>query len=158
MKNLEIIKTIQKRFVDRHITLSLAESCTGGTLISQLTSLPGASQYISGGVIAYSNKIKINELNVSRATLLASGAVSQVVAVQMAKGLRKKLESTWSLGITGIAGPSGGTVTKPVGTVCIAVCGPGFEYVATYCFKGARLEIIEASVNKALELLLTATQ
>lgn len=158
MKNLEIVKALQKRFVDRQLTLSLAESCSGGAMISLLTSQPGASQYISGGIVAYSNKVKINVLNVSQANLLASGAVSQVVAVQMAKGVRKKLESTWSLGITGIAGPNGGTPTKPVGTVCIAVCGPGFEHVATYFFKGSRLEIVEASVNKTLELLLQFTQ
>ncbi len=158
MKNLEIINVIQKRFVDRQITLTVAESCTGGTVISQLTSLPGASKYIVGGIIAYSNKVKINDLGVSEASLLASGAVSQVVAIQMAKGIRKKLESNWSLGITGIAGPSGGTPNKPVGTVCIAICGPGFEYVNTYNFKGTRLEIIEASVNKTLELLLQFTQ
>ncbi len=154
----DLIKVLQKRFVERELTLSAAESCTGGALSSKLTSVEGASKYFIGSIVGYANSVKFRQLNVSPSSLAASGAVSQLVSIQMAKGARKQLESNWSVGITGIAGPSGGTPDKPVGTVCIAVCGPGFENASTYYFNGSRQEIIEASVKKALELLIESTQ
>ncbi|HJZ41219.1 MAG TPA: competence/damage-inducible protein A [Bacteroidales bacterium] len=102
-------------------TLSLAESCTGGVISSMITSVPGSSAYYKGGITAYSNDLKTSELNVSPYTLLINGAVSQSVAEQMAEGARTRYKSDFSVAVTGIAGPSGGSDEKPVGTTWIAV-------------------------------------
>ena len=105
-------------------TLSVAESCTGGGLGSMLTSVSGSSAYFMGGVISYDNQVKISLLGVSPEDLAQEGAVSDIVAKQMAVGVRSRLSTTWGLSITGIAGPGGGTETKPVGLVYIGLAGP----------------------------------
>lgn len=114
-------------------TLGVAESCTGGALGEVLTSIPGSSTYFLGGIISYSNAVKINFLGVDPNVLEQEGAVSHAVAQQMAAGARANLGATWGLGITGIAGPGGGTDVKPIGLVYIGVAGPdesveSFEY------------------------------
>ena len=114
-------------------TLSVAESCTGGGLGEMLTAVPGSSDYFMGGVIAYNNRVKISLLGVNEEDLAQFGAVSATVARQMALGVKQRLETTWGLSITGIAGPGGGTETKPVGLVYIGLAGPqqqvdSFEY------------------------------
>ncbi|NEO41714.1 MAG: competence/damage-inducible protein A [Moorea sp. SIOASIH] len=105
-------------------TMSVAESCTGGGIGSMITSVPGSSNYFLGGIIAYDNAVKTGVLGVNSSDLKAMGAVSKVVAEQMATGVRSLLSSTWSLSITGIAGPGGNTDTKPVGLVYIGLAGP----------------------------------
>ena len=105
-------------------TLSVAESCTGGGLGAELTAVPGSSDVLLGGVIAYSNAIKNKVLGVPEALLEQVGAVSDPVAEAMAEGVRRLTGSDWSLAITGIAGPGGGTESKPVGLVHLAVAGP----------------------------------
>ncbi len=105
-------------------TLSVAESCTGGSLGSMLTSVPGSSHYFLGGIISYDNRVKISLLGVNPDDLDRVGAVSETVAKQMAVGVRSLLSTTWGLSITGIAGPGGGTETKPVGLVYIGLAGP----------------------------------
>ncbi|MEB3209881.1 MAG: competence/damage-inducible protein A [Leptolyngbyaceae bacterium] len=105
-------------------TISVAESCTGGGLGHLLTTQAGSSAYFKGGIIAYSNSVKINLLGVSEADLAREGAVSETVAKQMAVGVRSALESTWGLSITGIAGPGGGSEDKPVGLVYFGIAGP----------------------------------
>ena len=105
-------------------TLSVAESCTGGGLGQMLTSVSGSSEYFMGGVIAYHNRVKMSTLGVKEEDLDQFGAVSEVVAKQMALGVKQRLGSTWALSITGIAGPSGGTETKPVGLVYVGLAGP----------------------------------
>lgn len=114
-------------------TLSVAESCTGGGLGSMLTAVPGSSNYFMGGVISYDNQVKISLLGVDPDDLASVGAVSDTVAKQMAVGVRSRLSTSWGLSITGIAGPGGGTETKPVGLVYIGLAGPndlaiGFEH------------------------------
>lgn len=109
---------------ERGETLSVAESCTGGGLGSLLTSVSGSSAYFMGGVISYDNQVKMSLLGVSPEDLAQEGAVSATVAKQMAVGVRSGLSTTWGLSITGIAGPSGGTETKPVGLVYIGLAGP----------------------------------
>ncbi|OKH35988.1 competence/damage-inducible protein A [[Phormidium ambiguum] IAM M-71] len=104
-------------------TLSVAESCTGGGLGSLLTSVSGSSAYFMGGVISYDNQVKISLLDVSPEDLAQEGAVSATVAKQMAVGVRSRLGTTWGISITGIAGPNGGTETKPVGLVYIGIAG-----------------------------------
>ncbi len=134
-------------------TLSIAESCSGGLVSAQFTKLSGASEFFLGGVVSYSNEAKQNLLDVPGALIKAMGAVSTPVAIYMAQGVREKFHSTWSISITGIAGPSGGTLQKPVGTVCFAVCGPGIEESSTQYFTGERTDIQNASVTFAVEFL-----
>ncbi|NJL79394.1 MAG: competence/damage-inducible protein A [Richelia sp. RM2_1_2] len=104
-------------------TLSVAESCTGGTLGGMLTDTSGSSDYFWGGVICYDNSVKIGMLGVNQKDLGKYGAVSAIVAEQMAVGVKKQLATTWGLSITGIAGPTGGTETKPVGLVYVGLAG-----------------------------------
>lgn len=105
-------------------TVAVAESCTGGGLGHLITTISGSSAYFKGGVISYDNQVKLELLGVNSEDLAQQGAVSDVVAMQMAKGVRDRLKTTWGLSITGIAGPEGGTETKPVGLVYIGVAGP----------------------------------
>jgi nicotinamide-nucleotide amidase len=111
-------------------TLAVAESCTGGGLGKLLTEVPGSSGYFLGGVISYDNPVKTQLLGVDAIDLARQGAVSATVAAQMAIGVRDRLGSTWGLSVTGIAGPDGGSATKPVGLVYIGLAGP--ERVQTY--------------------------
>ncbi|MDJ0703437.1 MAG: competence/damage-inducible protein A [Leptolyngbyaceae cyanobacterium MO_188.B28] len=108
----------------RQATLGVAESCTGGGLGSLLTSVSGSSEYFLGGVISYDNRVKVNALGVREQDLMEQGAVSDIVAKQMAVGVKTKLGVDWGLSITGIAGPGGGTATKPVGLVYIGLASP----------------------------------
>ncbi len=105
-------------------TLAVAESCTGGGLGQMIVNIPGSSNYFWGGIIAYDNRVKISLLGVNSQDLEEWGAVSDVVAKQMAVGVRSRLSTTWGLSITGVAGPGGGTETKPVGLVYIGLAGP----------------------------------
>jgi len=107
---------------ERKLTLSVAESCTGGLIGKLLTDVPGSSEYFLGGIIAYANKIKTNVLNVPEDTISDHGAVSAQTAVAMAKGVRALTDSAIGLSITGIAGPTGGTESKPVGLTYIGLC------------------------------------
>ena len=105
-------------------TLAVAESCTGGGLGAMLTAISGSSEYFLGGIIAYSNEVKMSLLNVSEEGLTSHGAVSSVVAEQMALGVKQQLNSSWGIGITGVAGPNGGTNEKPVGLVYLGLAAP----------------------------------
>lgn len=105
----------------RRLTLAVAESCTGGLVGHRITEVPGSSEYLRGGVVAYANEAKVLLLGVDPCTLEREGAVSEAVAREMATGIREALRADLGLAITGIAGPSGGSAEKPVGTVCIAL-------------------------------------
>jgi PncC family amidohydrolase len=142
----ELIKSLR----DQKLTVSFAESCTGGALSSFLTEQPGVSDIFYGSVVSYSNEAKEDLLGVRRDALMQEGAVSELVARQMAHGVRRQLKTDWSVAITGIAGPSGGTPTKPVGTVCFAIAGPGFEGSRKEKFSGDRKAIQQASVDLAV--------
>ena len=132
--------------------LAVAESCTGGQLGGRLTEVSGSSAWFVGGVVAYADEVKINELGVPPGLLRQQGAVSEAVAVAMADGVRDRFKTDIGLAITGIAGPTGGTPDKPVGTVMIAVSrGPAI--VRTYRFVGDRAMVRQQSVVAALELL-----
>jgi nicotinamide-nucleotide amidase len=116
-------------------TVAVAESCTGGGLGHLITSVPGSSRYFQGGIISYANAIKEMLLGVNAQDLATQGAVSDLVAQQMAQGVRSRLGSTWGVAITGIAGPDGGTAEKPVGLVYIGIAGPaGFLQSYRYSF------------------------
>ena len=105
-------------------TLSTAESCTGGYVSHLITSVPGSSAYFTGGVVSYANAVKMEELGIPAGMLKLEGAVSKPVVEKMASGVREALKTDWSIAISGVAGPDGGTPEKPVGTVWIAVAGP----------------------------------
>ena len=133
-------------------TLAVAESCTGGWMGKVITSIPGASVSFWGGVIAYDDEAKLKLLSVSPDTLSADGAVSERTAREMAAGVVEVSGATWGVGITGLAGPDGGTADKPVGTVCVAISGP-FHLCRTYRFSGDRRSIRRQAVDGALQLL-----
>ena len=116
----ELESVIGKALIDLNKTVSVAESCTGGNISNLITSVPGSSNYFIGGIIAYSNEIKINSLGINEDILNKYGAVSKEVAEEMAKNVRNKFNSSIGISSTGIAGPSGGTKEKPVGTIWIA--------------------------------------
>lgn len=134
-------------------TISFAESCTGGKLSAKLTEIPGVSDIFMGSVVSYSNAAKEDFLGVLRETIQKFGAVSEATALQMAKGAQKGFKTQWALGITGIAGPDGGSAEKPVGTVCFAVVGPNFEWTGRKHFLGTRVQIQEQSVDFAVDLV-----
>lgn len=148
-----IEKVVGELLQKKKKTLSIAESCTGGYLGHLITSVPGSSDYFKGGIISYSNEIKINELRASEKMLKSKGAVSKEIAEQMARGIRKKMNSTFGIGITGIAGPSGGSPEKPVGTVWIAVASTKKTVSEKFSFGNDRERNIRKSALSALNML-----
>lgn len=134
-------------------TISCAESCTGGLLTSTLTDVPGSSAYVMGSVVSYSNDVKSRILHVAEGTLAAHGAVSPETARAMAEGVRNLMQTDVGVGITGIAGPGGGSPEKPVGLIYIAVSTLGKTSVEKNVFSGVRAEIKRAAVNKALAMV-----
>ena len=134
-------------------TVATAESCTGGLIGGALTAVPGASSVFLGGVIAYSNGSKSRDLGVDPAVLEREGAVSEPVARAMAEGARRRFGTDWGIGVTGIAGPGGGTPDKPVGLVHWAVAGPEETVARHRVFPGDRAYVRRATVAMALDLL-----
>ncbi len=138
---------------ERGLSIAVAESCTGGLLASRLTDVAGSSDYFDRGVVCYSNDAKIEWLGVSPDLLAAHGAVSEPVAQAMADGVRQRARSGVGVGITGIAGPGGGTPEKPVGMVCIAVVTPVQQQVRTFQFIGSRDMVKFQSAQAAMNML-----
>ena len=134
-------------------TLCTAESCTGGMIAHQITTVPGSSEYFIGSVVAYSNRIKEKKLGVNLATLEKEGAVSRQVVEQMAQGVREYFDTGYSIATSGIAGPTGATMEKPVGTVWIAVAGKNGTYSRKYIFGNNRIHNIKRSTLASLNLL-----
>ncbi len=144
------------RLKERGLTLSLAESCTGGLLSKLITDIPGSSEYYAGGVITYSNDLKQRLLGVKASTLETFGAVSPETATEMADGTLRNLATDIAIAITGIAGPTGGTTEKPVGLVFIALASKDRETIVNeFRFSGTRSEIREEAATAALDMLLT---
>ena len=150
----ELAETVGRALRERGKTLSLAESCTGGLASALLTEIPGSSDYFLGSVVSYANSAKEDLLAVERETLGRAGAVSEETARQMARGALRKFGSDLALAVTGIAGPSGGSEEKPVGTVFFALCDEnGGEVVKRRFFGGDRATVRRAAALHALELL-----
>lgn len=148
-----IQEAIGKKLSLRRQTLSVAESCTGGYISHLITSIPGSSVYFKGGVIAYSNNIKKNSINVKPETLRQFGAVSEETVKEMAEGIRKEFNTDYSVATSGIAGPGGGTTDKPVGTVWIAVSSQKGSIAKKFTILKDRSSNIKYSSVSALVLL-----
>ncbi len=148
-----IIKQIHTTLIKAKKTISVAESCTGGVASSFLTRLPGSSQYFILGIVAYSNKAKISILKIPENTIAQKGAVSQEVAKKMASQVKKISKTDFGIGITGIAGPTGATLNKPIGTVFIAVAAKNKIICNKFVFKGNRNDIQKTAALKSLQLL-----
>jgi len=139
-------------------TLVTAESCTGGGIGAALTAVPGSSAVYKGGVICYTNWVKQNVLGVEEKTLAECGAVSEPVAIQMAKGAQNALRSDIALSVTGLAGPTGDDYGNPVGTVFIGYCDRKKAYAKKFLFSGDREAVRTQAVKSALEILLNELQ
>jgi nicotinamide-nucleotide amidase len=137
----------------RNMTLAVAESCTGGLLAERITSVGGSSRYFLGGAIVYSTELKTQFANVPKSLIDKHGAVSREVAEAMAEGIRKRCLSSYGVGITGVAGPSGGSEQKPVGLVYIALAGDEGTQVVERNFPGDRTRIRQFSSLQALEMI-----
>lgn len=134
-------------------TIAVAESCTGGLLASRLTDVAGSSDYVDRGVVCYSNRAKTEALGIADALIAEHGAVSEPVARAMAEAIRRQANATVGVGITGIAGPGGGTPQKPVGTVAIAVVADSDARVRTHQFVGGRDQVKFQATQAALNML-----
>lgn len=119
-KNVLIEVAVGNLLREKNLTVSTAESCTGGHIAARITSIPGSSEYFLGGIVAYSNDVKMRLLQVSEDTLEKQGAVSEQTVIEMVKGAMNALKTDCAVATSGIAGPGGGTKEKPVGTVWIA--------------------------------------
>lgn len=146
-------KVISAYLTEEKSTISAAESCTGGKISSMLTVNEGASRVFTGGVIAYDNKVKVDLLDVPEEILIKHGAVSEECAAAMAEGVRKRLGTTYGIATSGIAGPGGGSEEKPVGTLCIAVAGPGFTKSKRVRLSGDRARNIDRFSSETLNFL-----
>jgi nicotinamide-nucleotide amidase len=149
----ELEFTIVRLLRDSGQTVAVAESCTGGLVAHKLTNVPGASAVFNAGVVSYSNQAKIGFLGVPQEILVTNGAVSEVVAGLMAEGIRARTDSTFGLGITGIAGPSGGTPEKPVGTVFIGLSTASRTVVAKQFNPLDRESFKQLTSQQAMEML-----
>lgn len=133
--------------------IAFAESCTGGLVSSRMAALAGVSDVFCGAVVCYTNEVKIEVLDVPASLIRQLGAVSNSVALAMARGAKKVLRSDWATSITGIAGPSGGTPAKPVGTVCFGLVGPGIEWSIVQHFDGDRAAIQDQSAKFVVDAM-----
>ena len=150
---MPIEKEVAESLINTGKTLAIAESCTGGLLANRLTNVPGSSHFLKFALVAYSNEAKIKLLKVPQSIIRTNGAVSKQVAMSMAQKVRKSLKTDFGIGITGIAGPTGGTRSKPVGLTFIAV-STGIETLCLECrFRGTRKNIKNQAATQALRLL-----
>jgi len=150
---MEIEKRIGKMLKERGLKIAVAESCTGGLISSRITDISGASDYFEAGITTYSNVSKIRLLNVPEDIIDRYGAVSEETAKAMAEGVKKTVHADIGVSVTGIAGPTGGTEGKPVGTVFIGLATKKATYVRKFFFDGNRLEIRRKTSDAAFMLV-----
>ncbi|HEX9692193.1 MAG TPA: competence/damage-inducible protein A [Gemmatimonadales bacterium] len=148
----DLAKVLLDALEKRAMRLAVAESCTGGMVGARLTAVPGASRVFEGGVVSYGNRSKERELGVPTVAIVRHGAVSQEVALAMARGVAGRFATDAALAVSGVAGPDGGTADKPVGTVCLAAVVGSHERVLTRRFPGDREEIRQRAAQAALDL------
>ena len=147
----ERLSALGAALVARGQWLAVAESCTGGLLAARITDVPGASAWFDRGVVTYANRAKVALLGVPEAVIAAHGAVSAEVAAAMAEGLRAQAGVDWTIAVTGVAGPGGGTPQKPVGTVWLAWAGPAGCRSERLQLQGDRAAIRRQTVDRALQ-------
>lgn len=149
-----LAKTVGEQLLKRGEWLATAESCTGGLISGAITDIAGSSAWFGSGFVTYSNEAKCRMLEVDPKTLEAFGAVSAEVVGEMAEGARQLANADWSVAVSGIAGPTGGSVSKPIGTIWFAIAGP--KGVETFChhFSGDRQSVRRQTVEAALSCLL----
>ncbi|MFI3306142.1 MAG: nicotinamide-nucleotide amidohydrolase family protein [Rikenellaceae bacterium] len=153
---MSIEQEIGEILVSRGETMAAAESCTGGSVAARIVGVAGSSSYFNGGVVAYSNEVKVSILGVDGSDIDRYGAVSEQVARQMAEGARRVFDTTYGVATTGVAGPTGGSAQKPVGTVWFAVATPESTVATLVVCGDHRAEVIESATSRALQLLLEA--
>jgi nicotinamide-nucleotide amidase len=153
--NDELEEVIGRTLIEKKETVSVAESCTGGYLAHQFTKVSGSSAYFMGGVIAYDNAVKINQLGVQPETLNTHGAVSKQTVIEMSENVRKLMKTTYGLATSGIAGPNGGTLEKPVGTIWIAISSEKETITKQLTLGGFREQNIHLTAINILNLLRT---
>ncbi|HEY5617033.1 MAG TPA: competence/damage-inducible protein A [Vicinamibacterales bacterium] len=146
-------EALGEMLVERSLRIAVAESCTGGLITSRLTDVPGSSRYVDRGVVAYTNDAKTELLGVARTLIEEHGAVSEPVAVAMAEGVRARATTDVGIGVTGIAGPGGGTPEKPVGTVAVAAVIPGLTRSRLFRFVGDREHVKAQASQAALDMV-----
>lgn len=151
MKSIEV--SLVELLIKNKIKLATAESCTGGLIAQKITSVPGASECFDCGVVTYSNEQKHKILGVSNETLEKFGAVSEQTALEMCKGVRELAGADFGISVTGIAGPGGGTLEKPVGTVWIGICGENVHIAEKFLFDGDRNQVREKTSDMALNIV-----
>lgn len=151
--DVELEEVVGKLLAERKLTLSIAESCTGGFISHRITNIPGSSSYFKQGVVVYSNEAKINQLHIEKDLVERFGAVSEEVARKMAEGVRDISGSDIGVSVTGIAGPAGGTPEKPVGLVFIGFADKRGVIVKRYAFPDERIRFKERTSQAALELV-----
>ena len=144
---------LSELLITNGLTISVAESCTGGSLSNAIASIPGASSYFECGYITYSNQSKVDMLGVDAQTIKTYGAVSEEVALEMVIGVSNRSYSDVAVSVTGVAGPTGGTTEKPVGTVCFGFFCNGKTSTTKKLFSGDRVNIVSQSVSYALKQL-----
>ena len=154
--NMLLEKQLGEELRKRKLTIAVAESCTGGLLASRITDVPGSSEYLLGGVIAYQNEVKEALLRVSHEVIEAHGAVSAQTAEAMASGCRDLFKCDIAVSITGIAGPGGGSTEKPVGLVYVGLATKHEVISRRFQWQGSRIQNKEASVSAAMEMILSA--
>ncbi len=152
-KELTLSEVLGNILRQKQLTIATAESCTGGLIADKLTDIPGSSDYMLGGIVSYSNQVKVNQLGVLRSDLERVGAVSKEVALQMAKGVAQNLDADIGISTTGVAGPGGGTKEKPVGTVWIGYWSKGEHFAVKARLTKDRLLNKERSMRIALEIV-----
>ena len=153
-ENKSVSQVLGELLTERELTVSCAESCTGGNIAHKITQNSGSSGYFLGSVVSYSNDVKAKVLNVSRSDLGRFGAVSKQVAEEMVRGVADLMQTDCAMATTGIAGPDGGTKFKPVGTVWIAVKYGDKVASEMIQFKGNRNSVIESATNHAMVMLI----
>ncbi len=154
LNNAEILDKISIILKDKSLMIATAESCTGGLISHTFTNISGSSEFFDRGIVSYSNKAKIELLDVSKDIINKYGAVSEQVAKAMAEGIRNRSNVDIGIATTGIAGPTGGTKEKPVGLVYIAISTFDNTSVNKFQFSGSRLENKESTLNAALKMLI----
>jgi nicotinamide-nucleotide amidase len=149
-------EVVARLLAEENVTVAVAESCTGGLISRRIARIPGISEFYLGGVVSYANDAKVKLLGVKSKTLERFGAVSEETAVEMARGIRQRLGAGIALSVTGIAGPSGGSASKPIGTVWMSIARPAAAEARLFQFHGDRERIILGASQAGLNWLRTS--